>query len=97
MKEAREAESRLRRLGQVGLLPHNCRQIQAACVQAAVLFGAELWWKSDGEQGTKGAAGGLQKLANQEARAATDLLEPRTRERSCSTLDFDRPTPNPIT
>jgi len=53
IKEARNAQNRLRRLaGQVGLSPENCRRVQAACVQAAALFGAELWWKGDGAQAT---------------------------------------------
>ena len=30
----------------------NCRRIQAVCVQADDLFGAELWWKGEGETGT---------------------------------------------
>jgi len=60
---------RLRRLaGQVGLSPENCRKVQAACVQAAVLFGSELWWKGDGIQGTIGRQEDIQKLVNQEAR-----------------------------
>jgi len=44
MKKARNAQNRLRRLaGQVGLSLENCRKVQAARVQAAVLFGSELW------------------------------------------------------
>jgi len=46
MKKARNAQNRLRRhAGQVGLSPENCRRVQSTCVQAAALFGSELWWK----------------------------------------------------
>ena len=49
LKIARNAQSKLRRIvGQAGLSPENCRRVQSACVQAAALFGVELWWKGDG-------------------------------------------------
>jgi len=55
MKKARNAQNRLRRLaGQVGLSPENCRRVQSACVQAAALFGSELWWKGDNVHGMVG-------------------------------------------
>jgi len=41
-----------------------------ACAQSIAMFGSELWWKGD-RAGTKGRADDIQKLANQEARAAT--------------------------
>ena len=69
MEKARNTQNRLRRLaGQVGLSPKSCRRVQAACVQAAALFGSELWWKGDGAQGTIGRQEDVQRLVNQEAR-----------------------------
>jgi len=48
--------------------PENCRRVQAACVQAAALFGSELWWKGEGAHGTKNRKEDLWKLVNQEVR-----------------------------
>ena len=68
-------QNRLRRFaGQVGLSPENCRRVQAACVQAAALFGSELWSKGDGAHGTKNRQEDVQKVINQEARAHTGSL-----------------------
>ena len=70
LKKARNAQNRLRRLaGQVGLSPENCRRIQAAYVQAAALFGSELWWKGKETYGMAGRQEDTQKLVNQEAKA----------------------------
>jgi len=49
----------------------NCRRVQSACVQAAALFGSELWWKGDNAHGMVGRREEIQKLVNQEARATT--------------------------
>jgi len=63
------AQTRLRRLtGQTELSPEGCRRVQAAWVQAAALFGAELRWKGEEEKGNRDD---IQKLVNQEARAIT--------------------------
>jgi len=71
LKKARVAQTRLMRLsGQIGLSPEDCCRVQAACVQAASLFGAELWWKGE-EKGTLGNRDDIQKSVNQEARANT--------------------------
>jgi len=72
MKKAGNAQNRLRTLaGQVGLSPENSRQVQSSFVQAAALFGAELWWKGDNAQGMVGRRESVQKLVNQEARLTT--------------------------
>jgi len=72
MKKARNAQNRLRRLAwQVGLSPENCRRVQTACVQAATLFGSELWWKGENTHGMVGRREAVQKLVNQEARLTT--------------------------
>ena len=66
IKKARNAQNRLRRLaGKGGLSPENCRWVQAACVQAAALFGSEMWWKGDGARGTKNRQEYVQKVINQ--------------------------------
>jgi len=54
-----------------GPITRNCRRVQSACVQAAALFGAELWWKGDGIHGTQTHQEDLQKLVNQKARYTT--------------------------
>jgi len=72
LKKARNAQNRLRRLaGQVGLSSENCRRVQTACVQAAALFGAELWWKGDNVHGMGGRRDAVQRLVNQEAQLTT--------------------------
>jgi len=81
MKKARVAQTRLRRLtGQIRLSPENrSRRVQAACLQAAALFGAELWWK---EKGTLGNRDDIQKLVNQEARASAGAFRTTNTEPS---------------
>ena len=65
LKKARVAQTRLRRLtGQIELSPESCRRVQAAWVQAAALFGAELRWKGGEEKGTLGNRDDIQKLVN---------------------------------
>jgi hypothetical protein len=55
LKKGKNTMSRLRRLtGQVGLSPVNCRKVMTACVQSVAMFGAELWWKGNQTQDTKG-------------------------------------------
>jgi len=72
MKEGGKAITRLRRLtGQMGLSPANCRKVMTACVQSTAMFGAEHWWKGDHATGTRGRAGEIRRLVNEEARAIT--------------------------
>jgi len=58
---------RLRRLaGQFGgFSPANRRKAMTACTQSVTMFGSELWWKCDQNQGTTGQGDGLQPLFNQ--------------------------------
>jgi len=72
LKSARNAQARLRRhAGKMGLVPDSVRRTQVACVQAVALYGSELWWKGEEVYGSVGKAADLQKLVNQQARAAT--------------------------
>jgi len=72
LETARNAQSKMRRIvRQAGLSPENCRRVQSACVHAAALFAAELWWKGDGIYGTQTHQEDLQKLVSQEARHTT--------------------------
>jgi ribonuclease HI len=55
----------------MGLAPVNCRKVMTACIQSVAMFGAELWWKGDGVQGTIERGKELQILVNKQARAVT--------------------------
>jgi len=72
MKKGRKAMTRLRRLtGQMGLTTANCRKVMTACVQSVAMYGSELWWQGQGEQGMRGPEDDMQNLVSQEARAVT--------------------------
>jgi hypothetical protein len=44
LKEGKKALGRLRRLmGQMGLVPVNCRKVMTACIQSVAMFGSELY------------------------------------------------------
>jgi len=76
MKKARNAQQRMRRLtGRMGLVPENVRRTQVACVQAVAMYGSELWWKGENENGTIGRANDLQILVNQQARDITGCFK----------------------
>ena len=68
LKKGRKAWVRLKRLtGQMGLTAGNCCKVMTACVQSVAMYGSELWWKGEGDQGMAGGAAELQKLVNLEA------------------------------
>ena len=63
LHKARSAEARLRTLCRTqGLAPGLVRRIQVAAIQAAALYGAELWW-----QGQLDRQKGIQLLINRQA------------------------------
>jgi len=76
VKKARNAQQRMRRLtGRMGLVPENVRRIQVACVQVVDMYGSELWWKGEKENGTTGRANDLQILVKQQARDITGCFK----------------------
>ena len=71
MKKARAAEAGLRTLTKpYGVVPESVRAVQMACVQAAALYGSEVWWDPSEE----GRRDDLQLLLNRQARAILGAL-----------------------